>query len=929
MHRVVLPTLLLLAVPSAAHAEVTILSADVASEVLVAPDREFPCETLPWVDPDASLPTLVFYQVIGATGPIQVRRSGSAAEVWSESAPAAEPESGGTLEAEASWADVRIQSGTAIGRSLTPEPSTDVVLRDADGSAGQYFHYDPVTLAFEIGGGDCLEADDSGLRAVPCTGGPRQQWVVDREGRLRGNACEGEWACLVTPGLEDGVAPYLRPCPGEWTLPEQTWAVERWNDPVDSEALLDGLSEVQLPFTYWPVVAVEGSAVPIVLANDGRPIVVAGSAGLGRVAAFGTWQSVCGVTSNQSFETLLQRVLRWAGRSSSPIIGLSPEAISQQSCFSQLGFTTVQTTPDDLDGVDVYVMRWGDDGAPASDVAHLEDFLRGGGGLLASHHVFFYWDVQQYPPTDNLIARVFARAGVAWSEDLDDAASGGSTVDLAGDPPAERAYQITAAFEAFTRHQLGIETLTPEELSAIEANMPVAVTARTLLTDVSPFTVAQRALERITGPVLVGPAQPFTWGQDTLADMALRGDYVLAEALPPDRTPAHESAALFPGLVAPAVPRVTRTVTIDGDVPSSSHEMWRSTGLYAPPGEAVTVRFPPSAPGTGVHLQIGASFDHVMPHVGWLEPNTIGRFPWVTAGRLVQSEQIELAEIEGAVETPAVSLGPRGEAVWQADLEDAPLVELQAGNVIITTRSAAVASVNDPVAALTQLDAMIAAEADLVGIDDDHSGGESIPQRLVFDPFEEWGAHSGYPIHMTQSWDVELIDTAVWPDGSGLWGFLHEFGHNHQQGMWTLSHQGEVTCNILAVYAFETVLGLPMSEAWGGNLEPATMYQRTQDWLNSGQPYSTQGYDVGLYFFLYVKESFGWQPFRTMYAEYRALPPGEQPQTEQEKIDQLAVRLSNATGHNLEPWFRTFRFPLSDWVPREVDHLPPWDTAPF
>jgi len=951
MNRVALPILLLLAVSSVAHAEVTILSADVATEVLVAPDREFSCETLPWTDPDSSVPALIFYQVLGATGPIHVRRSGAAAQVWSESAPAAAPISGGTLEAEASWSRVRIQSGTSVGRCLTPQPSADVVLRDADGSAGQYFEYDLTTLALETHDGHCLEADDTGIEGVPCTGSPRQQWVVDREGQLQGNTCRGEWSCLVTPGLQDGAAPYLRSCPGEHVQPEYTWAVERWNDPVDGQALLDGLGQVTLPFNYWPVVAVEGAAVPLVLGEGGEPIVVAGSAGLGRVAAFGTWQSVCGFSGNQSFENLLRKIVQWAGRSSNPVIGLSPEASSQQSCFDQLGLTTVQTTPGNLDGVDVYVMRGGDDGAPADDVAHLEDFLRGGGGLLASHHVFFYWDVQQYPPTDHLIARVFARAGVAWSEDLDVAGVNGSTVDLAGDSPAERAYQITAAFEAFARHHLGIETLATEELAAIEAHMPVAVTARTLLTDVSPFTVAQRALKRIHGPLPIGPSQPFTWGQNALSDMALRGDYVLAEALPPDRTPAHESAALFPGPVAPDAPRVTRTVTIDGDAPSNSHEMWRSTGLYAPPGEAVTVRFPPSAPGAGLHLQIGASFDNVMPHAGWLQPDTIGRFPWVTAGRLVQTEEIELAgafggpilisipsgstlgpmqvEIEGAVEAPAVTVDRNGEAVWQGDLEDAPLVELQADNVIITTRSSVVASATDPLAALEQLDAMIAAEADLVGIDNDHSGGESIPQRLVFDPFEEWGAHSGYPVHMTQSWDADLIDTTLWPDGSGLWGFLHEFGHNHQQGMWTLDHHGEVTCNILAVYGFETALGLPMSQAWGGNLEAATMYQRTEDWLGLGQPYSTQGYFVGLYFFLYVKEAFGWQPFKTMYAEYRALPAGERPQTEQEKIDQLAVRLSNATAHNLVPWFETFRFPLSSWVHREVEHLPLWDTAQF
>ena len=34
-------------------------------------------------------------------------------------------------------------------------------------------------------------------------------------------------------------------------------------------------------------------------------------------------------------------------------------------------------------------------------------------------------------------------------------------------------------------------------------------------------------------------------------------------------------------------------------------------------------------------LQIGASFDNVMPHAGWLAPGTIGRFPWITAGRMV------------------------------------------------------------------------------------------------------------------------------------------------------------------------------------------------------------------------------------------------------------------------------------------------------
>jgi hypothetical protein len=692
MRRAGLPVVVLLAFVCVARAEVTIVSDDVASEIDVTPDRQFPCETIPWTDPDGSLPDVVFYRVIGATGPIHVGRNGDAIEVWGEGTPAAAPPSGGTLETEAAWSGVRFQSGTAIGRSLTPEPGDDVLLRDADGSAAQYFDRDPVTLALRSFTGDCLEADDTGSRVVPCDGGPRQQWVLDTEGRLRGNTCTGEWQCLITPGLADGAAPILQPCQGPEPIPEETWAIERWNEPIDTATLLTGVREVQLPFTYWAVSALEGTAVPLVLAPDGRPIIAVGSAGSGRAAAFGTWLPVCADGDTGTFSKLMKNVVNWAGGSTSPVVGLSPEANGQQSCFALLGYTTVQTTPDNLSGVDVYVMRGGDDGAPDTEAALIEDFLRNGGGVLASHHAFFYWDVAQYPPSDNLIARVFSRAGLAWSEDIQEAAADGTIINLIDDPPEEKTYQVAAAFEGFVRDQLGIESLTTDELTAIDDNMPVAVTARALLTDVSSLAVAQRALKRIHGPLLIGPTQPFSWGGSMVADMALRGDYVLAEALPPDRTTGHESAALYPGPVDPVAPRLNRVVTIDGDVPSTSHEMWRSTGLYAPPGEVMTVRFPPAAIGERVYLQIGASFDNVMPHAGWLAPGTIGRFPWITAGRLVQSEEIRLAssfggpiyvtvpsgaalgpidvEIDGAVEMSTVTLGEGTGATWQGDLDD-------------------------------------------------------------------------------------------------------------------------------------------------------------------------------------------------------------------------------------------------------------------
>ncbi len=45
---------------------------------------------------------------------------------------------------------------------------------------------------------------------------------------------------------------------------------QRWNEPIDTAALLTGVHEVELPYTYWSVSALEGTAVPLLLAPDGR-----------------------------------------------------------------------------------------------------------------------------------------------------------------------------------------------------------------------------------------------------------------------------------------------------------------------------------------------------------------------------------------------------------------------------------------------------------------------------------------------------------------------------------------------------------------------------------------------------------------------------------------------------------------------------------
>lgn len=68
--------------------------------------------------------------------------------------------------------------------------------------------------------------------------------------------------------------------------------------------------------------------------------------------------------------------------------------------------------------------------------------------------------------------------------------------------------------------------------------------------------------------------------------------------------------------------------------------------------------------------------------------------------------------------------------------------------------------------------------------------------------------HAGYPIMMPSSVANELIDTER-AKTHGLWGFIHELGHNQQRDSWEFQpHTTECTCNLWSVYLHEEVLGI-------------------------------------------------------------------------------------------------------------------------
>ena len=68
--------------------------------------------------------------------------------------------------------------------------------------------------------------------------------------------------------------------------------------------------------------------------------------------------------------------------------------------------------------------------------------------------------------------------------------------------------------------------------------------------------------------------------------------------------------------------------------------------------------------------------------------------------------------------------------------------------------------------------------------------------------------HAGYPIMSHKGSARELVE-ADCIRKNGLWGPIHELGHNQQRGCWEFpSHTTEATCNLWSVYVHEEVLGI-------------------------------------------------------------------------------------------------------------------------
>lgn len=710
----------------------------------------------------------------------------------------------------------------------------------------------------------------------------------------------------------------------------------------DSATLLAGVKEITAPGVPGSVCVYGSNAFPVVAGKSGdyaEPVVAAARYGSGRLVAFGH-DGYFGADALAAADTgqLLLNAVRWAGKSEAvPRVGVLAKRQGGVVAFLKArGIASVTVIPDAgsakrLGEFDVVVGVFS--AVPESEQAAYSAFAKAGGGLVGAETGWGWLSLNAGKSlAENGGNRVFADAGLLWTGGtLDRTTKGGFATDKS----------LPAALSAAN----ALDVLTMGTASAAETGQAVWTVGQAL--QVLPpgekvFRSRLASLRQANAPDFSDlAANPVTM-RKPLDRLFLTQDIRAAMTASPESVRAHPAAASFPGAVPAAAPRVTKEITVDTNVPG-----WHSTGLYAAPGEVVTVTVPTMATKLGLRLRIGTHKDTL-----WHLP-TWKRAPEITRAFVLNTPTIRAANafggavlmdvpegcppitisvaVKGAVAAPYFVRGKTNLAEWRRTIRNAagPWAELQGQRCILTVPSSVVRDLDDPEALMTYWDAVMDAAADLYAVPRERERQE----RYCVDRQISVGyMHSGYPIMTGDDVAKTFVDLSALrgDNGNKTWGFYHELGHNQQKPAWTWDGCGEVTNNLFSLYGDELFNAVKPDYI---NSHPAIAPDARKKLLTSyfaaGAPYDKWKSEpfTALTFFIQLRQEFGWEPFTRVFREYEQLPARDLPKTDVQKHDQFLQRFSRATGKNLGPFFAAWGIPTTESARKSVADLPVWMPA--
>ncbi|XP_004382418.1 TRPM8 channel-associated factor 2 [Trichechus manatus latirostris] len=382
------------------------------------------------------------------------------------------------------------------------------------------------------------------------------------------------------------------------------------------------------------------------------------------------------------------------------------------------------------------------------------------------------------------------------------------------------------------------------------------------------------------------------------------------------------------------------TVEINGTNPGSS-DSWVSTGLYLLEGQSAEVCLSEATTSAGLKVQLGCHTDDLS------KASKLCRAPMVTHQCCMDQPRRSVSclwggllyiivlkgstlgpvpiTFRGVVPAPYYRLGQTSQEEWRRLIQEspAPWGELVTDNIILTVPTTNLRSLENPEPLLRLWDQMMAAVARL--------GAQPFPfcrpERIVADVQISAGwMHSGYPI-MCHLESVPELTNEAGMRSSGLWGPVHELGHNQQRSGWEFPpHTTEATCNLWSVYVHETVLGIPRAQAHP-ELKPPEREKRIKTHLGKGAPLSNWSVWTALETYLQLQEAFGWEPFTQLFAEYQTL--SGLPKDNASKMNLWVKKFSEKVQKNLAPFFKAWGWPVQKEVSDSLACLPEWQENPM
>jgi len=708
-----------------------------------------------------------------------------------------------------------------------------------------------------------------------------------------------------------------------------------------------------------------GSAFPILKGASGKAVVIAaGSDGKGRVVGFthGSFLKPGPILEQEAAKKLVANCLRWSARNSNPLVGLHPGLAELGETLKAAGLDSKVIEPAELKSsmVKAYCVIGHDPALVEDDVKEINAYVKskGGGLLVATTPWAFkkkYPDFSQFP--GNLM---LAGAGLQFLPDGYADKSVPLAVSGASSNPVE---------SKTGEGQIGMDakkagSATAAALKLAEEGGKLGAAERGALIrelekakqldekDLDAFLPALKHLNEAVGPVIPTKEEPIVPGADPLIDVIVDLETHFNLTLPARLMYAIPAAGDYPGEVPADAERKTHQLKLNGVYKGwlqgrlaggwAAKEM-RPTGVYAAPGEVITVTVPAKIAGEGFEVVIGAYNGGLNNRDSWTRypklmraeaiesretkvSNGLGGIVTIRVPREADYEELEVT-IEGGVDAPLYVHGKTDLNEWKASIRKfpAPWAEIASDRIIIALPSDHIRDLNDPDELMEVWNGIIDTAAVLVGVDRNDYRAE----RIVFDRLTSAGSmHSSYPVAAHIGGASQKAVDAKTLKKEGDWGFFHEYGHNHQHNLWGLPGTGETTCNLWSVYIYEEFIGKNRDETHSA-IRPLDRKQRVNSYFQKGANFSSDwSVWTALETYLMVQEEFGWEPFTKTFIEYNNLPKEDWPNGQDEINDQWVIRLSRACGKNLAPFWKAWNLPLSSDVDRELKDLPVWEDHP-